>query len=90
MLKALADETRWKIVSELLKNPLTIGEVGVRLDVTQYNVSKHVRILREAGIVRTRRDGQRVICEVADGLRHKLENQKGVLDLGCCTFDFKK
>jgi DNA-binding transcriptional ArsR family regulator len=60
MLKALADETRWRIVKELLARPLTVGEIVEHLDVSQYNVSKHVRVLREAGILETARDGKHV------------------------------
>lgn len=88
MLKALADETRWRIVSELLVAPLTVGELVGRLDVSQYNVSKHVRILREAGILETKRDGKHVECRVAEDFRTRLKRGGNVLDLGCCTFRF--
>jgi len=36
MLKALADGTRWRLVSELLKAPRTVSELTERLGVTQY------------------------------------------------------
>lgn len=88
MLKALADETRWRIVRELLANPLTVGELVKRLDVSQYNVSKHVRILREAGILETERAGKHVECRVAEDFRKRLARRGNVLDLGCCTFRF--
>lgn len=88
MLKALADETRWRIVRELLAAPLTVGELVERLEVNQYNVSKHLRILREAGIVDTERDGKHVQCHVADSFRRQLTRNAKVLDLGCCTFRF--
>lgn len=88
MLKALADETRWRIVRELLAAPLTVGELTEHLDVTQYNVSKHVRILREAGILETERDGKHVECRVAEDFRKRLAKGGNVLDLGCCSFRF--
>lgn len=88
MLKALADETRWRIVRELLAAPRTVGEITDRLDVTQYNVSKHVRILREAGILETERDGKHVECRVAEDFRKRLAKGGNVLDLGCCSFRF--
>lgn len=88
MLKALADETRWRIVRELLAAPRTVGELVERLDVSQYNVSKHVRILREAGILETERDGKHVECRVAEDFRKRLTRGGNVLDLGCCTFRF--
>jgi DNA-binding transcriptional ArsR family regulator len=88
MLKALADETRWRIVRELLANPQTVGELVERLDVSQYNVSKHLRILREAGIIEMERQGKHVRCSVAEDFRKKLTRNETVLDLGCCTFKF--
>jgi DNA-binding transcriptional ArsR family regulator len=86
MLKALGDETRWRIVRELLKRSRTVGELTERLDVSQYNVSKHVRVLREADIVETERDGKHVRCNIAPAFRRKLRCNE--LDLGCCTFRF--
>jgi len=88
MLKALADPTRWRIVRELLIAPRTVGDVVARLKVSQYNVSKHLRILREAGIVETRRNGKHVHCSVAEDFRRRLTRNQTVLDLGCCTFRF--
>ena len=86
MLKALGDETRWRIVRELLNGPRTVGELTRRLDVSQYNVSKHVRILREAEIIETEKQGKHVQCSVAATFRRKLKRNE--LDLGCCTFRF--
>ena len=88
MLKALADDTRWGIVRELLAAPRTVGELVDRLEVSQYNVSKHLRILREAGIVEMEREGQRVRCSVAADFRKQLTRRETVLDLGCCRFRF--
>jgi len=88
MLKALADETRWRIVRELLREPLTVGRLVERIEVSQYNVSKHVRILREAGILETERSGKHVECRVAEDFRKRLTRRGNLLDLGCCTFRF--
>ena len=88
MLKALADETRWRIARELLAAPRTVGELVERLNVSQYNVSKHLRILREAGIVETERSGKHVRCSVAEDFRKQLTRNETVLDLGCCSFRF--
>jgi DNA-binding transcriptional ArsR family regulator len=88
LLKALADETRWGIVRELLAQPLTVNELAERLGATQYNVSKHLRILREAGIVHAAKDGQHVQCSITAEFRKRLSKGETVLDLGCCTFRF--
>jgi DNA-binding transcriptional ArsR family regulator len=88
MLKALGDETRWQIVRELLKRTLTVSELTERLGATQYNVSKHLRILREAGIVTTEKQGKNLNCTVDPELKQKIARNKNQLDLGCCTFRF--
>lgn len=88
-LKALADETRWRIVRELLGEPLTVNGLVERLQVSQYNVSKHLKILRTAGIVEGVRHGREVECRVAAGFRRRLKQQASSLDLGCCTFRFE-
>jgi len=88
MLKALADETRWRIIRALLRKPHTIGELTDELEVSQYNISKHVRILREAGIVESRKEGKHLHCSVAKGFRKRLAGKRQDLDLGCCTFRF--
>src|SRR5438876_12281322 len=88
ILKALADGTRWRIVRELLKETLTVSEVTERVGATQYNVSKHLRILREAGIITTEKAGKNLHCTVDPGLKQKIARNKNQLDLGCCTFRF--
>ena len=63
--KALADRTRFDIVEEL-------GRVGERrasdlcldLAVTQPLMSWHLRVLRNAGIIKTRRQGRQVFCSL--------------------------
>jgi len=90
MLKALADEHRWRMVQTLLSETLSVGELGERLGIPQYNVSKHLAVLRESGIVVTERDGKTVQCSIAPGFRARLRSNDCRLDLGCCAFDFNK
>lgn len=88
MLKALGDETRWRIVKALIADTMTVTELTEKLNVTQYNVSKHLRILREAGIIKTEKNGKHLKCSVQPSFRQKLTRNKNQLDLGCCTFRF--
>jgi len=51
-LKALSDETRYKIVNLLVKHDLCVGALAARLNISESLVSQHLKILREAGIVK--------------------------------------
>src|ERR1041384_2031090 len=88
ILKALSEPTRWQIVRELLDQTLTVTELTKRVRATQYNTSKHIRILKEAGIVRTQKDGKHVRCSVEPAFAQKVKQKKNLLDVGCCTFRF--
>ncbi|MDB6034088.1 MAG: ArsR family transcriptional regulator [Verrucomicrobiales bacterium] len=72
-----------------MNDTLTVNELTRRLGATQYNVSKHVRILREVGIIRTVREGKHVKCSVEDEFRMKQKKNENQLDFGCCMFRFK-
>ena len=56
--KALADETRQKIMKICCCNWLSVNEIVEHLNVTQPTVSHHLAILREAGLVEVREDGK--------------------------------
>lgn len=56
---ALAEPSRLRIVDLLRAGPLTVGEIGDRLDLRQPQASKHLRVLREAGLVDVSPDAQR-------------------------------
>jgi DNA-binding transcriptional ArsR family regulator len=87
-LKALADGTRWRIVQELLAGPETVSELAERLKVSQYNVSKHLRVLRESGILETIKRGKHVHCRIVPDFQRRVAKNKNQLDLGCCVFRF--
>jgi DNA-binding transcriptional ArsR family regulator len=55
----LAEPTRRQILDLLLERPRLVGELTDRLGLTQPGTSKHLRVLREAGLVQVRRDAQR-------------------------------
>ena len=57
-LKALGEETRLRILCLLFKEPLSVNEISDRLRASQYNISKHLRIMREAGLLVNRKTGQ--------------------------------
>jgi DNA-binding transcriptional ArsR family regulator len=55
----LAEPARRRILELLRQRERPVGELVERLELSQPGVSKHLRVLREAGLVRVRRDGQR-------------------------------
>jgi len=56
---ALADPTRARIVDALGEQERTVNEIVSLFAITQPSISRHLRILREAGLVTVRPDGQR-------------------------------
>jgi DNA-binding transcriptional ArsR family regulator len=61
---ALADPTRRGIVARLAVGDATVGELAEPYDVSVQAVSKHIRVLSDAGLVSQRRDAQRRPCHL--------------------------
>src|SRR4051794_13234635 len=59
-----AEPTRRHILDLLLERPRPVGELVERLGLTQPGTSKHLRVLREAGLVIVRPDAQRRVYEL--------------------------
>ncbi len=58
-LQTLADASRFQIVETLLAGEQAVNDLVEKLEIHQSGVSRHLRILEEAGFVRMRPDGQR-------------------------------
>ena len=56
--KAIADETRQKIMSACCCNWLSVNEIVEKMNVSQPTVSHHLAILREADLVNVREEGK--------------------------------
>lgn len=59
--QALADPRRREIVEALLQREQPVGELAERLPIAQSGVSRHLRILKDAGLVDCRSEGQQRI-----------------------------
>ena len=57
---------RIRILDALRDESLTVNELSERLGTTQQNVSKHVGVLAQAGIVAREKEGTKVRCSIAD------------------------
>lgn len=65
--RVMAEPVRLRILQALEANgEMTIGELAEALELSQPNVSKHVKILIEAGLVARRQEGNTVFCTIAD------------------------
>jgi DNA-binding transcriptional ArsR family regulator len=61
---ALADPTRCRIVEMLASGELPVGEIASRFEVSQPAISQHLKVLREARLVRVRVDAQKRIYQL--------------------------
>jgi DNA-binding transcriptional ArsR family regulator len=59
LFHALADPARLRIVEAMKSGECAVGDIVERMDIHQSGVSRHLRILAEAGIVKMRADGQK-------------------------------
>jgi DNA-binding transcriptional ArsR family regulator len=59
VLRALADESRRTMLDTLTRGPATAGELASLLPIARPGVSRHLRVLREAGLVEVRQEAQR-------------------------------
>jgi ArsR family transcriptional regulator len=60
VFKAIADPTRREILRLLRSEEMTAGDVASRFDMTKPTLSHHFAVLKEAGLVTSRRDGQTI------------------------------
>lgn len=63
-LEILADPTRRAIVDRLREGPAAVGEIAERLPVSRPAVSKHLRLMLRAGVVRMETNGTRHLYEL--------------------------
>jgi ArsR family transcriptional regulator, arsenate/arsenite/antimonite-responsive transcriptional repressor len=62
--RALADGTRRRILTLLRAGPRTSGEIAAKFDSSWPTISRHLAVLREAGLVSTERRGQEIYYEL--------------------------
>ena len=64
--KALAHPIRIKIVMKLLSGPLCVCVLNENVEFSQSNLSQHLKILKDAGILKAEKDGIRIIYSIKD------------------------
>ena len=63
-MRALSDPTRRNILHLLKERERTVGEIAGQFDMSMPAISKHLSILQSAGLIRERREGKYVYCEL--------------------------
>jgi ArsR family transcriptional regulator len=93
VMKALSDPNRVKMVKILQSRPLCVCEIKETLGIAQSTASKHLKLLEDAGLVRSFKDGLWVNYSLADGsdspysanmignLKHWLDDDDDIRDL---------
>lgn len=88
--KVLGEPLRLRLLQTMERGELSVGKLAEQLGTTQPNVSKHLKILQEAGLVARRQEGNTVWYSIADpsvyalcdlvcnSLRDRLEAQAGM------------
>lgn len=65
VMRALSDPTRRDILNLLKKSPLTATDIVTHFDISAPGISKHLSVLKEAGLVRCRREGKYMYYELS-------------------------
>ena len=87
-ITALADPTRRAVLEELREGPRAVGEIAARLPVSRPAVSQHLRVLKDAGLVRDRAEGTRRLYSLnGDGLAELREYVNGFWDEALAAYE---
>ena len=74
VFRALADPTRRQILQDLREGELSAGEIGGRFTISGPSISRHLSVLKGAGLVTERRDGNRILYSLVE---ERLANSVG-------------
>jgi len=92
LFHALSDETRLEIIELLARGERCVCDLTDALDAAQSRLSFHLRVLKDAGIVRDRKDGRWVhyeldgeVFEEIEALVEGLKPRPGQVKEACCA-----
>lgn len=89
-LKALAEPERLKLVQALRERAQSVSDLAALLDSEIGNVSHHLKILRQQGIVTNRRVGRTKIYSLSNQVFSAQDGKSDRLNLGCCCLEIPK
>jgi ArsR family transcriptional regulator len=80
LYRALGDETRLRIIGVLSEfGPMPVNDLSTRVGLSQPLISWHLRIMRLAGLIETRRQGREVICRLRVAAFDELHHAEALL-----------
>lgn len=88
LYRALGDETRLRIIGLLAEcGPMPVGELSTRVGLSQPLISWHLRILRVAALIDTRKNGRETICKLRTAAFEELHEAEARLIDGTAGFE---
>ena len=66
LLKGLANESRLMIMCVLAEGEVSVGQLNTRIKLSQSALSQHLAVLRDQGLVKTRRESQTIYYRLAE------------------------
>jgi DNA-binding transcriptional ArsR family regulator len=72
LLKVLANGQRLRVLCLLVDDELSVGQINERIDLSQSALSQHLAMLREEGVVTTRREAQTIYYRLTSGPTKRL------------------
>ncbi len=84
LLKAMSNQTRLMILCQLLHGERTAGELDSLTSLSQSALSQHLAVLREHGLVQTRRESQNIYYAIEG------EKAKAIIEALYCIFNCDK
>lgn len=87
VLKSLSEDTRLRIVKFLFSGEYSVSEIAKITGREYSQVSHHLGVLRNSGIVIDRRDGKNVVYRIDPNL-YKGVNKENTLNFECCSIEF--
>src|ERR1700754_5024482 len=86
---ALADPTRRGILARLAQGEATVNELAEPFEISQPAISRHIRVLSEAGLIEQRVDGSKRPCRLASGALSELDQYLEMLR-GALTQNYRR
>jgi ArsR family transcriptional regulator len=85
LLRALAEPLRLQVIEALGSGERCVCDLTTDLDLAQSKLSFHLKVLKEAGLIRARQEGRWIYYRLDPAALTALQDWLGQLAAGCCT-----